>query len=295
MFVDYHGLRLGGISSAFGFKVAPHVVHRAAEVAGKLTTDPKLVNGGQAIFIALVIKNLAGRNISLRFEETSSNLQAQTSGFAIYPFALSLSSPVRSALVGNPVPVAIEMHDNEGQVTCFSRLCLRLLSKSRILHFVTAHMHHDCEVIHFVLIMQVLKSILVHDGFLVEADALKLHNGSWVSCGCVRETGALVTSGIATFTQLTVSTVGRFKLNLTLARGMFSSLSLQTAAFDVDAAAIIATNSSVAGVYSMGSDLGNVTIMVSCSVKLSAGMRWLSILTAACVCQKYSPTSSIKS
>lgn len=68
--------------------------------------------------------------------------------------------------------------------------------------------------------------------------------------------------GIAKYTQLSLSTVGTFKLNLTLGRGSLQSLTQLTASFDVKPAALVATNSSIAGVYTLGDILGTVIIAV---------------------------------
>jgi hypothetical protein len=62
---------------------------------------------------------------------------------------------------------------------------------------------------------------------------------------------------------MSIATVGSFKLNLTLARGRFSSLSLLTESFDVVAGAIVLANSTVGGVYTMGDVLEDVTVVVS--------------------------------
>ena len=98
----------------------------------------------------------------------------------------------------------------------------------------------------------------------VTAEALNLHNGSWARCSCLIGSQALVADGIAKFTQLSLSTVGRFKLNLTMGRGSIQRLTQLTAAFDVKPAALVATNSSISGVYTLGDVLGSVVISVGC-------------------------------
>jgi hypothetical protein len=123
-FVDYHGVRLGGIESAFGLRVIPSVFHRAREMGSQHRSGfaARGVNGGQVAFSSLALKGLAGRNILLRFKEVTSNLQVSTSRFSIYPFALSLAQPVPSATAGAPVSLALELHDHQAQVPALSRL-----------------------------------------------------------------------------------------------------------------------------------------------------------------------------
>jgi hypothetical protein len=99
----------------------------------------------------------------------------------------------------------------------------------------------------------------------VAADALKLYNGSWLRCNCVLGSQAQVVDGIAIFTQLSLTTVGKFKLNITMDRGAFSRVFMLTLPFDVKPAAVVTTNSSVSGVYSMGDYLGAVVIAVRSS------------------------------
>ena len=131
-FVDYHGVRLGGIESAFGLRVIPSVFHRAREMGSQHRSGfaTRGVNGGQVAFSSLALKGLAGRNIFLSFKEVTSNLQVSTSKFSIYPFALSLAQPVLSSTVAAPVSLALELHDHQAQVPALSGLLVRVSDDS---------------------------------------------------------------------------------------------------------------------------------------------------------------------
>jgi hypothetical protein len=249
-FIDYQGVRLSGVGRNFGLGVSPAVLHRAAEVRGKLVGERVAVevNGGQSTFASLSVRNLAGQKMSLRFEESASGLKVQTDSFAIYPFALNLYAPVESSVAGQPIPLDIQMLDDNGQVRVKAIIALFL---------------PECQDCNRGFYFQVLSSIRAGDSFLVRAEAFKMTNGSWIACSCISYKDALVDSGIATFTKLSILAIGSFKLNFSLPRGSFSSLSLLTPEFEVVPAAITVTNSSLETVYTMGDVLGNVTIAVS--------------------------------
>jgi hypothetical protein len=116
-FIDYHGSRLAGMNSDFGLQVAPLVLHRAEEMGTKYYhVMEQELTGGQAAFSSFTIKNLAGRDLLLSFKEPSSKLRVYTHRFSIYPFALELSQPVTSSVAGNPMALALEMHDSHSSV-----------------------------------------------------------------------------------------------------------------------------------------------------------------------------------
>ena len=125
-FVDSNQARLDGITSEFGIMVGTSIIFGAAKVGnangpvifelGREST-PKLVTGAATTFVSLTVQNLAGRLMSLRFQELSSSLQAQTHTFTIYPFALKLvSEPPVASIAGQSIPISVEMHDSRGQV-----------------------------------------------------------------------------------------------------------------------------------------------------------------------------------
>ena len=128
-FVDSNQARLDGITSEFGIMVGASIIFGAAKVGnangpvifelGREST-PKLVTGAATTFVSLTVQNLAGRLMSLRFQELSSSLQAQTNTFTIYPFALKLvSEPPVASIAGQSIPISVEMHDSRGQVLIF--------------------------------------------------------------------------------------------------------------------------------------------------------------------------------
>ena len=122
-FVDYSGVRLGGIDSVFGLRVVPSVFQRAREIARKHQSGfaARGVDGGQVSFSSLALKSLAGRDISLSFKEVSSKLQVYTLRFSIFPFAWKLAKPVANSTAGDPISLDLELHDHEAQVLTLSR------------------------------------------------------------------------------------------------------------------------------------------------------------------------------
>ena len=75
-------------------------------------------------------------------------------------------------------------------------------------------------------------------------------------------------------TQLSISTIGLLKLNLTMVRGTFPSLFLLTEPFNVKPAALNTTESDVRGSYIIGGVLGDVTVVVSLPLKLTPYVLW---------------------
>jgi hypothetical protein len=111
-------VRLGGIDSSFDLQVNPVLIHRASKTNAKLSGEvgAKVASGGRVAFNALAINNLAGRNIFFRFQETASQLRAQTGRFTIYPFAMQLSSIQEAVVAGGSIALSAQMNDDAGQV-----------------------------------------------------------------------------------------------------------------------------------------------------------------------------------
>ena len=231
-FVDYRGSRLVGVDSnlwapaGLNFRVSLAVYHRAAQTAGKLVGGDiaAKVLRGRAFFMSPGIQNLAGRHISFKFQEVSSGLQVDVVTFAIYPDAFNLSTPISPRQVaGRTILLDLPIFDNDGRL---------------------------------------LTSVRSADGFWVRANVSKFKNGKWVPCSCLSQDEVLVEDGIASFTRLSVTSVGSFMLNFTLPRGKHSILSFLTTGFDVFAAAIAVSNSSLAPEYTLDDVLGNVTVIL---------------------------------
>ena len=124
-FVDYNGVRLGGIETSFSLQVKPALFHRASRTSDKLSgdVDAKVASGGRAIFDALQIDNLAGRDISIRFHETVSQLQARTERFSIYPFAMEPDFSADDVVAGQPVSLSVRTNDQGGRVRRLIACC----------------------------------------------------------------------------------------------------------------------------------------------------------------------------
>lgn len=224
-FEDFSGATLSGITTADGFTVTPFLRKRGTilSIEGETTLA---INAGVAVFSGLTIREDAGSQFTLLFQEDNSQISAVTAPFPVYGQTLQLDSAAQNAIQAGESLLDVSV---------------RVLGSTS----------------------QTLTSIEASDSFTVTVYALKKSSGgSFADCGCIAGTASRdVDSGVVVLSGLTIrSTIGRFKLQAQQLRTSLTALTVDTDEFSVLPASLVFTASGFRTAYETGETLPDITI-----------------------------------